>query len=75
MTSTAPNAIDAGTHIENIEHGMPALVRIKGEDARFELADRMRELDVPGLSVALFDHGRLQWAHAWAMRMSRTRFR
>jgi CubicO group peptidase (beta-lactamase class C family) len=32
-----------------------------------KLAQRMRQLQVPGLSVAVVDHGRLAWAHAWGV--------
>lgn len=34
------------------------------------LADRMQQLQVPGLSIAVVDHGRLAWAQAWGVARS-----
>lgn len=34
----------------------------------FSLAERMRQYDVPGLSVAVIHNGRLDWARGWGFR-------
>lgn len=52
--------------IRQVERGLlPAVVT--PHTVPKQLAMRMRELKVPGLSVAVVDHGQLAWAHAWGM--------
>ncbi|HEY6036557.1 MAG TPA: serine hydrolase domain-containing protein, partial [Kofleriaceae bacterium] len=62
-----PPASDAAARISNIEHGIPPRVRVQGDTKTFDLADRMRELAIPAVSVAVFEHYQLQWAHAWGL--------
>lgn len=58
------STIDVRVH--QVENGLlPAVVTPKTVPLR--LAQRMRELQVPGLSVAVIDHGQLVWAHAWGV--------
>ncbi len=50
--------------IRQVENGLlPAVITPR--TVPMKLAQRMRELQVPGLSVAVVDHGKLAWAHAW----------
>jgi CubicO group peptidase (beta-lactamase class C family) len=56
--------IDA--RIRQVENGLlPAVVTPRTVPLR--LRERMRELQVPGLSVAVIDRGQLAWAHAWGV--------
>lgn len=55
-------AID--TRIRQVENGLLPAV-ITPQTVPMKLAQRMRQLQVPGLSVAVVDHGQLAWAHAW----------
>jgi CubicO group peptidase (beta-lactamase class C family) len=49
-----------------VEHGLlPAVLTPR--TVPMDLLVRMRQLQVPGLSLAVVDHGQLAWAHAWGM--------
>lgn len=57
-------AVDA--RIRQVETGLlPAVTTPR--TVPFQLAQRMRQLKVPGLSVAVVDRGELVWAHAWGV--------
>ena len=47
-----------------VEQGLLPTV-VTEATAPMRLADRMRHHGVPGVSVAVVDHGRLAWVHAW----------
>lgn len=54
--------------ISRIENGLLPPVLIKGRPlAPKRLVDRMRELKVPGVSVAVFRNGRIEWTRAWGV--------
>ena len=56
----------ADARIRQVENGLlPAEITPRTVPKR--LMQRMKELQVPGLSVAVVDHGQLAWAHAWGM--------
>lgn len=38
------------------------------EIERWNVEDRMRQFNVPGVSVAVIDEGRLSWVHAWGVK-------
>ncbi|MEK8050081.1 serine hydrolase [Ideonella sp. DXS22W] len=55
---------DNAARVQDVERGLlPAVVTPHTVPAR--LVDRMCELQIPGLSVAVVDRGQLAWAHAW----------
>ncbi|WP_413624967.1 serine hydrolase domain-containing protein [Luteibacter sp. Lutesp34] len=57
----------ANGHTRYVEtHLQPAI--IKRDDKPFTLAERMRQYGVPGLSVAVIHHGKLDWARGWGVR-------
>jgi len=60
-----PPGADSATRIASIERHVPPNVRFAGDHRTFELATLMRNHKVPAVSVAVFDHYQLQWAHAW----------
>jgi CubicO group peptidase (beta-lactamase class C family) len=54
--------------IRRIEHGLVPPVVLTGRPIKTsKLEDRMRELKIPAVSVAVFHEGRLDWLRAWGM--------
>lgn len=67
-TIKASPDVQTEAHIIHIENGLLEPVAVLGAPLRMmRLADRMRELHVPGVSVALIDGGRIAWARAWGV--------
>lgn len=59
---------DVASKIRMVEHGLCQAVSIKGQPAKtFELTARMAELNVPGVSVAVINNGRTEWAKAYGV--------
>ncbi|MGN6619621.1 MAG: serine hydrolase domain-containing protein [Sphingomonas sp.] len=54
-------------HTHYVEHHLQPPV-IKPGDKPFNLADRMRKYDVPGISVAVIHDGKMAWARGWGVR-------
>jgi len=57
----------SNVHTRNVEANLRPPV-IKPGDKPFSLAERMRQYDVPGLSVAIIHNGKLAWARGWGFR-------
>ena len=58
----------ADERIARIENGLREPVAVRGAPARtMRLADRMRDLHVPGVSIAVIDHGRIAWTRAYGV--------
>ena len=58
----------ADDRIRRIENGLLPPVLIKGHPIRtLKLEERMRELKIPGVSVAVFENGRIEWTRGWGM--------
>jgi CubicO group peptidase (beta-lactamase class C family) len=58
----------ADARIRRIEAGLLPPVILKGQPLRTsKLEDRMRELKIPGVSVAVFDRGRIEWTRGWGV--------
>lgn len=53
--------------VTQIEHGLLPAGVVRGEDVRFDLAERMRKYAIPGLSIAVIEHGHLAWAKAYGV--------
>ena len=69
LSAGAQDVPSTPDRIERVENGLREPVAVRGEPARTRrLADRMRELHVPGVSVALIDGGRIAWTRAYAAR-------
>lgn len=63
-----PAPVDANApRISRIEGGLLPTVQIEGEVVRRPLLERMRELEIPGLSVAVFADYQLQWARTYGV--------
>jgi CubicO group peptidase (beta-lactamase class C family) len=64
----AADSTNVEEHIVRIEAGLPPTFTIRGElPARVSIQERMRQLGVPGVSVAVVNDGRIEWARAWGV--------
>src|SRR5580658_3801855 len=55
-------------HIRNVEAGLVGSVVIKGDaHAKHSLSDRMNELHVPGVSIAVLHNGKIEWARGFGV--------
>ena len=51
-----------------VENRVPASVQVEGRpEAVYTLAERMAFYGVPGVSVAVLNDGRIEWARGWGM--------
>lgn len=58
----------ADDRIRRIEAGLLPPIVLKGQPLRTSrLEDRMRELKIPGVSVAVFDKGEMAWVRGWGV--------
>jgi CubicO group peptidase (beta-lactamase class C family) len=64
---SAPGAVEQ--QIDRVTSGLEGAVVIKGDaHARHTLAERMKELNVPGVSIAVIHDGRIEWARGFGVR-------
>jgi len=55
-------------HIDHVQHGLLPPVLVAGEPPKaIELAARLAELQVPGVSVAVIHAGKLEWARGFGV--------
>jgi len=54
--------------IQRIENALLPPVLIKGRQSKMALSDRMKHHKTPGVSIALVNDGRLEWARAYGVR-------
>jgi CubicO group peptidase (beta-lactamase class C family) len=68
QSAPARDSLAPAARAARIEADLRAPVQVRGRPvARATLAERMRELGVPAVSVAVVDGGRLAWARAYGM--------
>lgn len=67
---SAPQNVDGlEERLERVENGLLPPVIIKGQPVEpMKLADRMKFYKTPGLSVAVINHGRIEWARGYGVR-------
>jgi CubicO group peptidase (beta-lactamase class C family) len=53
--------------VQRVENGLLPAVVIKGQTAPMKLAERMAHYKVPGLSVAVINDGRIEWARGYGV--------
>ncbi len=54
--------------VTRVVHGLQPLVQIKGQVIpRYNILDRMQALRIPGLSVAVSNRGRVEWARGFGL--------
>src|SRR5262249_20781691 len=59
---------DTELRIKRIENGLLPAVLVKGENVNLPgLSGRMQALHVPGVSIAVIHHGKLQWARGFGV--------
>ncbi|HEX4322281.1 MAG TPA: serine hydrolase [Acidobacteriaceae bacterium] len=57
-------------HIQHVTAGLIGGVVIKGDEhATHSLADRMKELNVPGVSIAVIHHDKIEWARGFGVQV------
>ncbi len=62
LVCTVADSEDSSAHVNRIENGLLGAATIKGRPVEtMRLADRMRHYNVPGVSIAFFQHGRIVW--------------
>jgi CubicO group peptidase (beta-lactamase class C family) len=56
-------------HIQRVTSGLIGGIVIKGEEHKTHtLSDRMKELNVPGVSIAVIHQGKIEWARGFGVR-------
>jgi CubicO group peptidase (beta-lactamase class C family) len=56
------------SRVRRVENGLVPPVVLAGHPIKTaKLRDRMRELKIPGVSMAVFDKGRLEWLRTWGV--------
>src|SRR5215470_15498890 len=53
--------------IQRVENGLLPAVMIKGQTTAMKLAERMAHYKVPGLSVAVINNGKIEWARVYGL--------
>ena len=66
-STTMPQGTSDSPAISRIENGLLPAIVTKGEDASMKLADRMAFHQVPGVSVAVINDGRIEWAKGYGI--------
>ena len=60
--------IDLEERISKVENGLVPARQIKGEEVPvYNLEDRLKELGIPGLSLAVASYGKIEWARSYGM--------
>lgn len=63
---TELSAQSLSERIKRIENGLQPNLQIQGEKIpRFQIEDRMKELGIPGVSLAILVNGKIEWAKAY----------
>jgi CubicO group peptidase (beta-lactamase class C family) len=55
-------------HVAAVENGLLPSVRIRGQTQPLRLAERMAFHKVPGVSIAVINDGRIEWARGYGVR-------
>jgi CubicO group peptidase (beta-lactamase class C family) len=67
--NAALTSAEVEQHIQHVTSGLIGGVVIKGDEhATHTLADRMTELKVPGVSIAVIHQGKIEWARGFGVR-------
>ena len=52
--------------ISRIEHSIQPILQIEGEEVpTYSIEDRLKELNIPGISIAVVNNGKLEWAKGY----------
>jgi CubicO group peptidase (beta-lactamase class C family) len=58
---------DLAQRIQRIENGLSTAVVVKGQTQPFKLADRMAHYKAPGVSIAVINNGKIEWAKGYGL--------
>lgn len=64
---TAQKTDEQAQRIQRIENGLLPAVVVKGQTQPLKLADQMAKYKVPGVSVAVINNGKLEWAKGYGV--------
>ncbi|MEO1049676.1 MAG: serine hydrolase [Bacteroidota bacterium] len=53
--------------IARIENGLRPNLQIQGDSIYYNIEERMRELGIPGVSIAILNNGAIEWAKGYGM--------
>jgi CubicO group peptidase (beta-lactamase class C family) len=69
VAQQAPVAsLETEQHIQHVTSGLTGDVVIKGDDhTTHVLADRMKDLKIPGVSIAVIHEGKIEWARGFGV--------
>jgi CubicO group peptidase (beta-lactamase class C family) len=65
--TTVPQDAPANDRIARVENGLLPGTVIKGQDASMKLAERMAYHKVPGVSIAVINEGKIEWAKGYGV--------
>lgn len=65
--ATAQKADEQAARMQRIENGLLPPVVVKGHTQPTKLADQMAKYKVPGVSVAVINNGKLEWAKGYGV--------
>ncbi|CAN5744330.1 hypothetical protein BH23GEM9_BH23GEM9_11110 [soil metagenome] len=70
LASGAAHAQDtvSAPRVQRVEEGLLTAVTIRGRSSEMPLLERMRFYNVPGVSIAVIDDGRIAWARAYGVK-------
>ncbi|UWZ82206.1 serine hydrolase [Occallatibacter riparius] len=69
ITAQAQNSAETQQHIQRVTSGLIGGIVLKGHESETRtLADRMKELNVPGVSIAVIHNGKIEWARGFGTR-------
>ena len=67
MSVAAQSQASVAERIQRVENGLLPAVIIKGQTTAMKLAERMAHYKVPGLSVAVINNGKIEWARGYGV--------
>jgi CubicO group peptidase (beta-lactamase class C family) len=62
------NTIDVNSDLNAIENGLLPSILVKGDSIKsFNLVERMEHYNVPGVSIAIVENGKIKWAKGYGI--------
>lgn len=66
LLGQSDNSLEA--RINRIENGLTSTLQIEGEEVpTYNINERLKQLNIPGLSIAFVSNGEVEWARAYGM--------
>src|SRR5262245_56892690 len=67
VSVAAQSQASVAERIQRVENGLLPAIMIKGQTTAMKLAERMAHYKVPGLSVAVINDGKIEWARGYGV--------